>query len=188
MNGNPIGYTNKDYTSLLAALQRVASQQMPEWTDQSPNDVGVMLLELFCAMGDALFYNMDRIAGESFLSTAVERRSVMNHLRLIGYELRAPLSASADLTLLFDPSTTGSVTISQFAAFKTMGVGDGRLSPSSTSLRRRSSSTAARCLTRSSTRPAPSRFYQQDKRRRRLKGRPPTAPIRPCRSSRSTPT
>jgi hypothetical protein len=123
MNGNPIGYTNKDYTSLLAALQRVASQQMPEWTDQSPNDVGVMLLELFCAMGDALFYNMDRIAGESFLSTAVERRSVMNHLRLIGYELRAPLSASADLTLLFDPSTTGSVTIPQFAAFKTMGAG-----------------------------------------------------------------
>jgi uncharacterized phage protein gp47/JayE len=123
MSANPISYTNKDYASLLAALQQFASQQMPEWTDQSPNDVGVMLLELFCAMGDALFYNMDRIAGESFLATAVERRSVMNHLRLIGYELRAPLSASADLTLLFDPSATGSVTISQFAAFKTSAPG-----------------------------------------------------------------
>ena len=45
-----------------------------------------MLLELVAAMGDSLFYNQDRIAGESFLETAVERRSLVQLLRLIGYE------------------------------------------------------------------------------------------------------
>ena len=119
MSISPIGYANKDYASLLAALKDLAKQQTPEWTDLSPNDLGVTLLELFCAMGDSLFYNMDRIAAESFLDTAVERRSVLNHLRLIGYEMRAPLAASADLTLLFQSDATGVVTIPPMALFKT---------------------------------------------------------------------
>jgi hypothetical protein len=114
-----IPYANKDYVSLLAALQDLAARQMPEWTDQSPNDLGVMLLELFCAMGDSLFYDADRAAAESFLATAVERRSVVQHLRLIGYELRPPLAAAADLTLLFASNATGAVTIPPYAAFKT---------------------------------------------------------------------
>jgi Baseplate J-like protein len=114
-----IDYTNKDYASLRAALLELASERLPEWTDQSPNDLGVLLLELFASMGDSLFYNQDRIAGESFLETAVERRSVVNLLRLIGYELRPPLAASADLTLLFDKSATAAFTINQFDAFKT---------------------------------------------------------------------
>jgi Baseplate J-like protein len=120
-----IPYTNKDYASLLSALQDIARQQLPEWTDQSPNDLGVMLLELFCAMGDSLFYNQDRIAGESFLATAVERRSVVQHLRLIGYELRPPVPASADLALLFASAATGTVTIPSLAAFKTTAAATG---------------------------------------------------------------
>jgi hypothetical protein len=122
-NGQPlVDYTNKDYASLRAALLQVAADRFPEWTDQSPNDLGTMLLELFAYMGDALFYNQDRIAGESFLETAVERRSVVQLLRLIGYELRPPAAASADLTLLFKDTTydpTVSFSVPQFAAFKT---------------------------------------------------------------------
>src|SRR4051812_39724622 len=109
MSRPQIDYTNKDYASLLAALLELASEKLPEWTDKSPNDLGVMLLELFAAMGDSLFYNQDRIAGESFLETAVERRSVVQLLRLIGYELSPPLAASADLTLLFQRDAIGVV-------------------------------------------------------------------------------
>src|SRR5690242_18686998 len=100
--GQPrIDYTNKDYASLLAGMLALARERFPDWTDQSPNDLGVMLLELFATMGDSLFYDQDRIAGESFLETAVERRSVVQLLRLIGYELRPPTAASAGLALLF---------------------------------------------------------------------------------------
>lgn len=114
-----LDYTNKDYASLLAAMLELAREKLPEWTDHSPNDLGVMLLELFAFMGDTLFYNQDRIAGESFLATAQERRSVLHLLRLIGYELHPPKPASADLTLLFAADAAGPVTIDEGATFTT---------------------------------------------------------------------
>ena len=125
-----IDYTNKDYASLLDAMLNLAQQRLPEWTDQSDNDVGMMLLQLVAYMGDTLFYDHDRIAAESFLETAQERRSVLQMLRLIGYELRPPVPSSADLTLLFqyqqfpttNPPASDVVTIpagTQFAATST---------------------------------------------------------------------
>lgn len=119
-NGHPrIDYTNKDYASLRGGLLELAREKLPTWTDHSPNDLGVALLELFAYMGDILLYYQDRIANESYLETAVERRSVINLLRLIGYELRPPRPASADLTLLFKDDATGTVTIAPGTKFKT---------------------------------------------------------------------
>jgi hypothetical protein len=128
-----IDYTNKDYASLLAAMLDLAQQRLPEWTDQSPNDVGMMLLQLFAYMGDTLFYDQDRIAGESFLETARERRSVLQMLRLIGYELRPPVPSSIDLTLLFQyqtfppatPPPTAPVTIPTGVQFATAAASGG---------------------------------------------------------------
>jgi uncharacterized phage protein gp47/JayE len=115
-----IDYTNKDYASLVDAMLALGRERIETWTDQSPNDFGVLLVELFAAMGDALFYYQDRIAAESYLDTAVERRSVVQMLRLIGYELRPPVPASAQLTLLFDPAGAP-VTIDPGATFSTAG-------------------------------------------------------------------
>ena len=50
----------------------------------------MLLVDLFAYVGDVIAYYQDRIASESFLDTAVERRSVLNLLRLIGYELAPP--------------------------------------------------------------------------------------------------
>lgn len=114
-----IDYTDRDYASLREAMLELAREKLPTWTDHSPNDLGVVLLELFAYMGDILLYYQDRIANESYLETAVERRSVINLLRLIGYELRPPQPASADLTLLFKDDATGMVTVDTGAEFKT---------------------------------------------------------------------
>lgn len=121
-----IVYTDKDYESLRLAMLELARQKLPEWTYHSANDPGVVLLELFAYMGDLLLYYQDRIANESFLDTAVERRSVINLLRLIGCELRPPQPASVDLTLLFKPDfkpASGSVIIDPNAEFKTPDAG-----------------------------------------------------------------
>ena len=114
-----IDYTNKDYQALVAAMLELGRKRLPEWTDQSANDGGVVLTELFAYMGDIVLYYADRALNEGFLDTAVERRSLVNLLRLIGCELRSSRPASADLTLLFSDEDSGTVTIPSGAAFET---------------------------------------------------------------------
>lgn len=117
-NQRQVDYTKKDYLSLRDELLALARERLPEWTDHSPNDPGVVLVELFSYLGDIILYYQDRIANESYLNTAVERRSVIDLLRLIGYELRPPQPASADLTLLFEDVKT-TVTIHKGSEFTT---------------------------------------------------------------------
>jgi len=115
-----IDYTNKDFSSLRQAMLNLARYRLPEWTDQSPSDLGMLLVDLHAYMGDVVLYYQDRIANESFLQTAIERRSVLNALRLIGYELSPPVPAAVELTLLFKPPPAGSspvVTIPSGAQF-----------------------------------------------------------------------
>jgi Baseplate J-like protein len=92
-------YTNRDYASLLASLLDLADLKLPEWTDRSENDLGRLLVELFAYVGDELLYYQDRIANEAFLATAVERRSIIDLMALIGYTLATPSPASAKLTI-----------------------------------------------------------------------------------------
>ena len=63
-----------------------------------------MILELFAYVADILSYYQDRVANESFLSTAVTRRSVIEHFRLIGYRMRtaAPAAATLKVTIPAD--------------------------------------------------------------------------------------
>jgi uncharacterized phage protein gp47/JayE len=120
-----IDYTDKDFESLRSALLTLATYRLPEWTDRSPSDIGMLLVDLFAYVGDVVSYYQDRIASESFLATAVERRSVLHLLRLIGYELAPPVAASAELTLVFNPPAPGQptvVTIPQGADFATTAV------------------------------------------------------------------
>ena len=108
-----IDYTNKDFQSLRQAMLDLARSRLPEWTDQSPSDLGMLLVDLFAYMGDVILYYQDRIANESFLPTALERRSVLNALRLIGYELAPPIPSTAELTLLFKQPPAGSSSIAK---------------------------------------------------------------------------
>ncbi|HUO69794.1 MAG TPA: baseplate J/gp47 family protein [Solirubrobacteraceae bacterium] len=117
-----IDYTNKDFASLRQALLELAQLRLPEWTDRSPADLGVLLVDLFAYMGDIVLYYQDRIASEAFLATAVERRSVIQLLRLIGYELQGPIASTAALTLVFNAPAAGAattVTVPKGAQFAT---------------------------------------------------------------------
>lgn len=82
-----IDYLAKDYSSFRQALLDFIPTRLPEWTERSEADIGMMLLELFAATADTLSYMQDRVANEAFLSSATQRRSVAEHLALIGYEM-----------------------------------------------------------------------------------------------------
>jgi hypothetical protein len=100
--GRPsIDYLARDYDSILAAMRAQIPAKLPEWTDHADEaDFGNVLLQLFAQMGDILSYYQDRVANESFLSTARTRRSVIEHLRLIGYTLGTAAPAAAVLTVI----------------------------------------------------------------------------------------
>ncbi len=115
-----IDYTNKDFASLRKAMLDLALYRLPEWTDRSASDLGTLLVDLFAYTGDVCLHYQDRIAAESFLHTARERRSVLHLLRLIGYQLSPPVAASAELVLSFTPPGPGDptqVTIPRGARF-----------------------------------------------------------------------
>lgn len=97
-----VDYTNKDFGSLRQAMLDLAAWRLPEWTDRSPGDFGMVMVDLFAYVGDIVCYYQDRIASECFLPTAAERRSVQHLLRLIGYELAPPVAATTEVDLTFE--------------------------------------------------------------------------------------
>src|SRR5215475_2772913 len=115
-----VDYMARDYDSLLQSMRALIPSKLPEWTDyQSQADFGNVLLQLFAHMGDILSYYQDRVANESFLETAQQRRSVIQHLRLIGYQLSTAAPASATLTLTVPATCTDTITINRGDAFAT---------------------------------------------------------------------
>ena len=115
-----VDYMARDYDSLLRAMREQIPSKLPEWEDyQSEADFGNVLLQLFAHMGDILSYYQDRVANESFLGTAQTRRSIIHHLRLIGYNLATAAPASATLTLTVPDTCNEIITISQGDAFAT---------------------------------------------------------------------
>src|SRR6185503_2132183 len=82
-----IDYLAKDYSSFRQALLDFIPTRLPDWTERSEADIGMMLLELFAATADTLSYMQDRVGNEAFLGSATQRRSVAGHLALIGYEM-----------------------------------------------------------------------------------------------------
>lgn len=96
-----IDYTNKDYASLRRAMLDLARLRLPEWTDHTPSDLGVVLTDMVAYVADVILYYQDRIASELFPGTATERASVLQLLRLIGAEPAPPQPARADLRLVF---------------------------------------------------------------------------------------
>lgn len=96
-------YLARDFWSFRGALLDFASQRFPQWEERLEADAGVMLAEAFSALGDDLAYYQDRIARESHLETATQRRSVRRHGRLVDYELHDGLAASAWLEITAAP-------------------------------------------------------------------------------------
>lgn len=111
MADNPvIDYTSKDYAAYRDDMLAHATTLLPQWTSRSPNDFGVVLVELFAYMGDNLSFYGDRIANEAFLKTATQRSSVLQIARMLDYRPNGTNAATTTLTFSTAPSM-GSVTI-----------------------------------------------------------------------------
>ena len=70
--------------SLLARLSDGRWPVLRRLRTRDQDDFSVALLDAWAVVGDILSFYQERIANESYLSTATERRSILEQARLLG--------------------------------------------------------------------------------------------------------
>jgi uncharacterized phage protein gp47/JayE len=118
VRGLPIDYTNLGYDALRESMLAIARETLPEWTDQSENDLGVLLIELFAYASDITLYYQTRIASQLFPATSDDPESLVQLLRLLGYELRSAPPATVELSVAVDAGQALPLTIPGGTAFQ----------------------------------------------------------------------
>ena len=64
-----LDYSDRDFSSLKLRLQDLIQSVFPDWTDFNTANFGIILLEMFCYVGDTLHFYQDTQAGEAFWPT-----------------------------------------------------------------------------------------------------------------------
>lgn len=92
-------------------LQRI--HPLAVLTTRDPDDPSIALSDAWAVVGDVLTFYQERIANESWLRTAKERRSLLELARAIGYELSPGVSASSFLAFTVEtaPGSPAEVTV-----------------------------------------------------------------------------
>ncbi len=90
--------------SMLAALSDARRLALAPLKTREDDDFSIALLDATATLADILTFYQERIANESYLRNATERRSLLELARLIGYELRPGVAANAVLAFTLDDS------------------------------------------------------------------------------------
>ncbi|TQV87760.1 hypothetical protein [Aliikangiella coralliicola] len=86
-NDFPVDYRSRDFWSFRQVLTDFASQRYPDWQDRLEADMGMMLVELYSAMGDEFSYAQDRIKRETNFADATQRRTLRHFAQLVDYPI-----------------------------------------------------------------------------------------------------
>lgn len=99
--------------SMLASLSSPYYPTMIGLKTRNDDDFSIALLDAWATVADVLTFYQEYLANESYLRTASERESVLNLARLIGYELRPGVAASAYLAFSLEdaPGSPGAAKI-----------------------------------------------------------------------------
>ena len=112
-----IDYTGRDFEALREALIERVRTRIPEWRGDDPADFGLALVEAFSHMGDLVNYYIDRVANETTLLTAVQRRSLLNLARSYGYIPSGFSSSRITLRVTPKDGLTDEITIPRGSVF-----------------------------------------------------------------------
>jgi Baseplate J-like protein len=78
---------DRSFADLVDESQRIIRQRCPDWTDLTPSDPGIVLVELFAHLTDVMLYRLNRLPEKAYVE----------FLRLIGVRLLPPGAASVTL-------------------------------------------------------------------------------------------
>ncbi|HEY2990887.1 MAG TPA: putative baseplate assembly protein [Candidatus Binatia bacterium] len=90
--------------SMLARLSSAGLPALAKLRTRANDDFSIALLDAGATIADVLTFYQERFANEFYLRTATERRSILELARLIGYELRPGVAASAYLVFTLEDS------------------------------------------------------------------------------------
>lgn len=80
---------DRSFDQLVAEAKARLKQACPTWTDLSPHDPGIVLLEVFAYLTELLIYRLNRVPEKAYVE----------FLRLIGVRLQPPSAARVRLVL-----------------------------------------------------------------------------------------
>lgn len=102
-----VSYVNTDWASLRDELTaRIPVLTGGRWTDLNVSDLGIAIVELLIGLQDEQLFYLDKRFSESQLPTAVQRASVKNLLKLIGYDVPGYGAAGGQVTISVAPSAS----------------------------------------------------------------------------------
>ena len=82
---NEIDYSTRDYEGFRTDMIKGLQKRIPEYTDVSQSDAGIVLIELLAHGLDLLSYYNDKTANEVYLDTAKERKNIISLAKMLGY-------------------------------------------------------------------------------------------------------
>lgn len=100
-----VDYTTRDYEGFRNDMLTLLKQKIPEYSDFSQSDMGVVLIELLAHGLDIISFYNDRIANEMFPDTALDRESIVKHCRRLGYELHNAVPSQFKQVFKINPQT-----------------------------------------------------------------------------------
>lgn len=115
---NPISYVNYDYDSLKTELEN-RLKATGAWKDTYESGTGQMLIEFYAYVANLVLFYLERRVEESYISTAQNKSSILNLVRLINYSPKRVTSAVGTLKFSRSGSTTKRVFIPQYTECQT---------------------------------------------------------------------
>ena len=94
---------DRDFEQLLQAAIGRVRQSCPQWTDMSPGDPGVAILEAFAYLTDVMIYRLNRLPAKAYVE----------FLRLVGIQLYPPSAASVQLCFSLEGARTSATRIAE---------------------------------------------------------------------------
>lgn len=86
-------YTNVDYKGFKQMMIETLQEKIPEYTDTSETDAGIVILEALAKIMDILSYYQNAQANECYLVTAELRSSLLKWCKMLGYSPRSSIPA-----------------------------------------------------------------------------------------------
>lgn len=94
-----IDYTSRDFAALKADLiDLIKERTNTTWDPTDYSDLGNVLVEAFAYMGDIMSHYLDRIANETTIDTAIQRRTLLSFAKLYDYVISGPTPATVYVT------------------------------------------------------------------------------------------